>query len=36
MPPANVKITKNSIEPFHYSGIDRKDNAGGYEPGNVV
>lgn len=35
-PPANVKITKSSIEPFRYSGIDRKDNAGGYEPGNVV
>jgi hypothetical protein len=34
--PTNKKTTKNSRQPFFYSGIDRVDNAIGYEPSNVV
>ncbi len=34
--PANTMITKNSIAPFHYNGIDRIDNGVGYTPSNVV
>lgn len=34
--PGNVKKTKNTINPFLYSGIDRVVNTVGYELGNVV
>jgi 5-methylcytosine-specific restriction endonuclease McrA len=35
-PPSNTKITKNTVSPLIYSGIDRIDNARGYEPDNVA
>lgn len=34
--PGNIKETKNSIEPLFYNGIDRVDNARGYDIENVV
>lgn len=34
--PSNVKITKNTNEPFQYNGIDRIDSVAGYEESNVV
>ena len=34
--PANRKVTKNSIAPFVYGGIDRVDNIDGYSMANVV
>ena len=33
---SNQKTTKNTIHPFKYNGIDRVDNAVGYEESNVV
>jgi 5-methylcytosine-specific restriction endonuclease McrA len=33
---SNEKRTKNTKEPFKYNGIDRYDNAVGYEESNVV
>lgn len=33
---SNKKVTKNTKEPFKYNGIDRVDNALGYEESNVV
>ncbi len=33
---SNTKITKNTAVPFRYNGIDRIDNAVGYEEKNVV
>jgi hypothetical protein len=35
-PPQNVKIHKNTVAPFAYSGIDRVDNTLGYSVGNVA
>jgi hypothetical protein len=35
-PPSNKKVTKNSIAPFLYNGIDRVDNNIGYVVLNVV
>ena len=35
-PPSNTKITKNTVEPLRYNGIDRLDNAAGYERANTV
>lgn len=35
-PPANIKIHKNTVNPFSYSGIDRINNKLGYVQGNVV
>lgn len=35
-PASNTKITKNTINPLHYNGIDRIDNRLGYTIGNVV
>lgn len=34
--PNNRKVTKNSLSPFFYSGIDRVDNSIGYIASNVV
>lgn len=34
--PSNTKITKNTIKPFKYNGIDRVDNTKGYSSSNVV
>lgn len=34
--PSNVMVTKNTVTPFKYSGIDRVDNKAGYIIGNVV
>lgn len=36
LPPTNIKITKNTLKPFKYSGIDRLDNSKGYIKSNVV
>ena len=33
---SNTKVTKNSIEPFKYNGIDRKHNESGYTVDNTV
>jgi hypothetical protein len=33
---SNEKITKNTKTPFKYNGIDRSDNAVGYEESNVL
>lgn len=33
---SNHKVTKNCKEGYDHNGIDRVDNAVGYEPGNVV
>lgn len=35
-PPSNTKVTKNTVEPLVYSGIDRVDNSAGYVLGNVA
>lgn len=35
-PPSNTKVTKNTVEPLRYSGIDRLNNAAGYTRANTV
>ena len=34
--PSNTKITKNTVSPFKYNGIDRVNSSVGYEEYNVV